>query len=143
MNEKNIEKSEYSDDLDFFKISFSTHVMTFSQKYLACQLIVVLFLLIGESSSKNIYKIQDDNDKNVLNIFMIGDWGGPHGSINKGPDQDEYGFSIGTGMNLMAENFYVLRSRQHLKILKTDKMAENGLFLRFTKPPTPENTENW
>jgi len=39
--------------------------------------------------------------------------------------------------------FYVLRSRQHLKILKTDKMAENGLFLRFTKPPTPENTENW
>jgi hypothetical protein len=37
--------------------------------------------------------------------------------------------------------FYVLRSRQHLKIPKSDKMAKNGLFLRFTKPPTPENTE--
>merc|ERR1712226_306629 len=32
---------------------------------------------------------------------MIGDWGGPHNS--DGPDQDEYGFSIGKGMNLLAE----------------------------------------
>ena len=44
-----------------------------------------------------------------------------------------------------AENglFYVLRSRQHLKIPKSDKMAKNSLFLRFTMPPTPENTESW
>ena len=32
---------------------------------------------------------------------MIGDWGGPHAS--DGPDQDEYGFSIGKGMNDLAE----------------------------------------
>merc|ERR1712071_259057 len=77
-------------------------VMTFPKKYLVKIGLVSLFLT-GKSSSKNIYKIQDDNDKNVLNIFMIGDWGGPHGSSNRGPDQDEYGFSIGTGMNSMAE----------------------------------------
>merc|ERR1712166_760093 len=52
-------------------------------------------------TSKNVQK-HETSDKNVLNIFMIGDWGGPHAS--DGPDQDEYGFSIGNGMNLLAES---------------------------------------
>ena len=55
-------------------------------------LLVFLGLALAEVKSKHIYKIDDENDENVLNIFMIGDWGGPHGEL-PGPPQDRYRIS--------------------------------------------------
>merc|ERR1711879_3546 len=63
----------------------------------------ICLTLASVVSSKQVYKLDDDSDTNVLNIFAIGDWGGPHGFLNDGPPQDVYGFSIGEGMNKMAE----------------------------------------
>ena len=71
--------------------------------------VISALLTTGFLQSKQLTKLEDKNslkkslnqDRNVFNMFMIGDWGGPHAG-NGGPDQDEYGFSIGNGMNELA-----------------------------------------
>ena len=91
------------------------HVSYFKMKILFAQVIISCSLVksaeiyridesieILEDESIEIEPKESSPDKNVLNLFMIGDWGGPHAE-NGGPAQDEYGFSIGNGMNELSK----------------------------------------